>query len=212
MLFWQRFLLIIGFTAALAACSSGPQITRTQELAESADNPYKKILVVTLLSSFDSRRFVEDSIVRKLAERGTNAVPSTSLMDTRTPMVRQTFKDMVENLDADAVLVTQLVSLRSVGTVVDMSPEATLNLRPTGYWNVFSVDLTEYKEPQAVDFEHTLSLLTELYSVGQSETVWGIQSRSNFSLGFDRVRDITVIDNETKAIASYLSRDGLIAK
>jgi hypothetical protein len=133
-------------------------------------------------------------------------------MDTRTPVTRATFMKMVEQLDADAVLVTQLVSLRSKGTVVDMSPEATLNLRPTGYYNVFSVDLTEYVEPQAVDFEHSLVLLTQLYSVLKRDTVWAIESRSSFSLGFDQSKDYSIFVNEAKAIAKYLSRDGLIAQ
>lgn len=212
MLAWPRVLLLLGIATVLGACSSAPQITRTQELSESADTPYQKILVVTLLSSFDSRRFVEEAIVAQLADRGTDSVRSTSLMDTRTPVVRATFQEMVDNLDADAVLVTQLVSLRSEGSFVDMSPEATVNLRPTGYWNVFSVDTTEYVEPQGVDFDHSLELLTELYSVQNKETVWGIVSKSNFTLGFDRTRDISVVDNEAKAIARYLSRDGVIGR
>jgi hypothetical protein len=119
---------------------------------------------------------------------------------------------MVEDLDSDAVLVTQMVSLRSVGTMVDMNPQRTLNLRPTGYWNVFTADVTEYVEPQAAEFEHSLVLLTELYSVRNKETVWGIQSSSDFKLGFDRIRDISVVDKEAKAITSYLSKDGLIVK
>lgn len=209
---WPRVLLLLGIATVLGACSSAPQITRTQELSESADTPYQKILVVTLLSSFDSRRFVEEAIVAQLADRGTDSVRSTSLMDTRTPVVRATFQEMVDNLDADAVLVTQLVSLRSEGSFVDMSPEATVNLRPTGYWNVFSVDTTEYVEPQGVDFDHSLELLTELYSVQNKETVWGIVSKSNFTLGFDRTRDISVVNNEAKAIARYLSRDGVIGR
>ena len=143
---------------------------------------------------------------------GTSAVASTSMMNTKTPMIRDTFIQMVEKIDADAVLVTQLSSLRSVGTVVDMSPEATLNLRPTGYWNVFSVDLTEYVEPQAVDFEHSLVLLTELHSVRTQETVWGIESKSKFKVGFDQAKDYSIIVTEAEAIAKYLSRDGLIAK
>lgn len=212
MLAWPRVLLLLGIATVLGACSSAPQITRTQELSESADTPYQKILVVTLLSSFDSRRFVEEAIVAQLADRGTDSVRSTSLMDTRTPVVRATFQEMVDNLDADAVLVTQLVSLRSEGSFVDMSPEATVNLRPTGYWNVFSVDTTEYVEPQGVDFDHSLELLTELYSVQNKETVWGIVSKSNFTLGFDRTRDISVVNNEAKAIARYLSRDGVIGR
>ena len=207
-----RALLLFGMVAALAACSTGPQITRTQEVPESADTPYKNILVITLLSKFDSRRYFEQEVVSRLSTLATSAVASTSLMNTKTPMVRDTFRKMVEELDADAVLITQLSSLRSEGTVVDMSPEATLNLRPTGYWNVFSVDLTEYVEPQAVDFEHSLVLLTELHSVRTQETVWGIESKSKFSLVFDQAKDYSIIVNEAEAIAKHLSRDGLIAR
>ncbi len=204
-------LLLFGMVAALAACSTGPQITRTQEVPETADTPYKNILVITLLSKFDSRRYLEQEVVSQLSALGTSAVASTSLMNTKTPMIRDTFMKMVENIDADAVLVTQLSSLRSVGTVVDMSPEATLNLRPTAYWNVFSVDLTEYVEPQAVEFEHSLVLRSELFSVRTQEPVWGIESKSKFSLGFDQAKDYSIIINEAEAIAKYLSRDGLLA-
>jgi hypothetical protein len=203
--------VFIGLSAALVACTSGPQITRTQELAESADAPYEKILVITLLSSFDSRRFVEEAIVEQLAGRGTEAVRSTSLMDTRTPVTRETFLEMVENIDADAVLLTQMVSLRSEGSFVDMNPQRTLNIRPTGYWNVFTADVTEYVEPQAVDFDHSLELLTELFAADDKEKVWGIVSRSDFTLGFDRTRDISVVNDEAKAIVRFLSRDGVIA-
>jgi hypothetical protein len=212
MLVWPRLLLLLGIATVLGACSSAPQVTRTQELSGSADTRYKNTLLITLLLSFDSRRVVEESVVSQLAERGASAVASTSLMNTLSPVNREKFLEKVENLDADAVLVTQLVSLRSQGTVRDMSPEVTVNLRSTGYWNVFSVDTTEYVEPQAVDFEQTLVLRIDLYSVLNKETVWGIESRSNFTLGFDRTRDISVVDNEAKAIARYLSRDGVIAR
>ena len=208
---FRRILLVITIAIVSVACSTRPQITRTQELSASADAPYKNILVVTLFSSFDSRRYLEEEVVSKLSELGTNAVASTSLMDTRTPVVRDTFLKMVQDIDADAVLLTQLVSLRSVGTVVDMNPQATVNLRPTGYWNVFSVDTTEYVEPQAVDFEHSLVLKTDLYSVRSEATVWGIESRSKIELGFDQAKDYQVIVNEARAITSSLSGDDLIA-
>ncbi len=210
--FRPKILLFLGFALVLGACAGGPQVTRTQPVSDAADLPYENILVITLLSSFDSRRYLEDEIVSQLAALGTKAVPSTSLMNTRTPVTRATFIEMVENVGADAVLLTQLVSLRSEASFVDMSPEATVNLRPTGYWNVFSVDTTEYVEPQALDFEHSLVLLTELYSVKKREPVWGIESRSEYSVGFDQARDYSIIVNEAKAIARYLARDGLLAR
>jgi len=208
---FQRILFIVSLAFVLGACSTGPRITKTQELSSAADVPYKNILVITLLSSFDSRRYLEEEVVAQLSGRGTRAVASTSLMDTRTPVVRETFMKMVRDIDADAVLLTQMVSLRSVGTMVDMNPESTINLRPTGYWNVFSVDTTEYVEPQAVDFEHSLVMKTDLFSVKSEDTVWGIESRSKFELGFDQAKDYRVIVDEARAIVSSLAGDGIIA-
>lgn len=209
---WPRSLLIFGFAIVLGACATGPQVTRTHAVTDAADTPYRKVLVITLFSSFDTRRNLENEVVRNLRELGTEAVASTSLMNTRTPVTRATFMAMVKDLDADAVLVTQLSSLRSEGKAVDMNPQATINIRPTMYYNVFSVDTTEYVEPQAVNFEHSLVLVTDLYSVQQREIVWGIESKSRFSQDFDQARNYSVIVNEAAAITRYLSRDGLLAQ
>ena len=58
---WHRTLLLSWVAIALVACSSAPQVTRTQEISENADAPYHKILVITLFEAFDPRfkgRFV----------------------------------------------------------------------------------------------------------------------------------------------------------
>ena len=210
--FWLRTPLVLGMAVALEACSMGPQVTRTQDVSESADTPYRKILVITLLSSFDSRRYLEDEVVRQLAELGTDAVASTSMMNTKTPVTRQTFLAMVEKIGADAVVVTQLASLESKGTMKDMNPQSTHIFRPTYYYNVWSVELTEYVEPQAAKFEHSLVLATQLYSVLNHEAVWAIESKSKIVQNFDEVKGYSIIVDEAKAIATHLSRDGLLAE
>ncbi len=200
------------FAIALGACAAGPQITRTQEVSESADTPYQKILVITLLSSFDSRRYLEDEVVLQLSKLGTDSIASTSMMNTKTPVTRQTFLAMVDEIDADAVLVTQLASLESKGTMKNMNPQATRNFRPTYYYNVWSVELEEYIEPQAAEFKHSLVLATQLYSALNREVVWAIESKSKIVQGFDQVNNYSIIVDEAKVIATYLSRDGLIAQ
>ncbi len=200
------------FAIALGACATGPQITRTQEVSESAETPYQKILVVTLLSSFDSRRYLEDEVVLQLSKLGTDSIASTSMMNTKTPVTRQTFLAMVDEIDADAVLVTQLASLESKGTMKNMNPQATRNFRPTYYYNVWSVELEEYIEPQAAEFKHSLVLATQLYSALNREVVWAIESKSKIVQGFDQVNNYSIIVDEAKAIATHLSRDGLLAE
>lgn len=212
MIFWQRAVCVFAISVAVAACSTGPQVTTTQKFAESTDAPYENLLVIFLAEKFDSRRYLETEVVKKLAENGTQAVASTSMMDSRTPKTRQTFLAMVEKTGADAVLVTQIANLQSEATVVDMNPEATYNFRPTYYYNVWSVDLQEYKEPQAVDFKHSLALATQLYSVSSKDVVWAIESHSNIKQAFDQGPDYSIYIDEAKAIASSLRKDGLINK
>lgn len=203
---------LVGLAAILGACSSGPQITRMQAVPEDADTPYSKILVITLLSSFDSRRYLETEVVRHLAELGTEAVASTSMMNTKTPVTRETFMAMVEKIDADAVLVTQLTSLESVGSVKDMRPKKTVNFRPTYYYNVFSVEVTEYMEPQGVEMKHSLVLSTDLFSVQNRESVWSIDSSSTFVFDHDQTQDYSVFVIEGNAIATSMRKDGLISR
>lgn len=205
-----RNLIAIGALVALTACAS-TQVTQVKALSPDADAPYENLLVVSLFKSFDARRILEKQLVKALEERGVSAVASTSRMNTKTPLTRETFLAMVEDLDTDAVLVTQLVSLDSQAKLKDMRPESTYNLRQTYYYNVWNVELTEYSEPQGLDLEHTLRLSTQVYSAKRLEAVWAIESQTDIVSAFDRRGDLSFVADEARAIVSHLSRDGLLS-
>lgn len=204
-------LVALGFSI-LAACSGTPKVTTTVPLADAADAPYSKVLVIFLAESFDSRRYLETEIVKKLTAEGVDSVRSTSLMDSTVPATRKTFVEMVQKVGADAVLVTQVADLRSSGEIVDMNPESTYNFRPTWYYNVWSVELTEYEEPQAIDFEHDLALATQLYSVQQQDVVWAIEAKTHIVQDFDDGPDYQIYVDEAAAIVNSLLRAGLVTK
>jgi len=206
-----RWLVLVSVSLACVACATAPQITKTMDVTESADLPYKKLLVIALYSAFDPRRYLEDEIVKHMAAIGVDAVASTSKMNSRTPVTRATFLAMVDDIGADAVLVTHLESLHTSGKVKGMRPEATYNLRPTYYYNVFSVDLQEYREPPAVEMTHSLSLMTELYSVKHQDPVWAIESFSKVAQKHDVVKDYSIFVIEANAIVNFMAKDGLIA-
>jgi hypothetical protein len=206
-----KTLTLIVAILMLSACA-GSQVTRVQPLSETADAPYDNVLVIALFKSFDARRYFEKDIVKQLQERGVRAIPSTSLMDTRTPVTRQTFQAMVESQGSDAVLVTQLVSLDTTAKMKDARAESTYNIRPTYYYNVWGVELTEYVEPQQMQLNHSIALATQLYSASKKEPVWGIESKTSISLDYDERGDLSVMADEAKTIASYLSRDGLLSR
>jgi hypothetical protein len=206
----MKKLLLLGIVT-LCGCAAGPKVTTVQELDPGADAPYDNILVVSLFKSFDARRYMEKEIVAQLTARGVKATPSTSLMDTRTPVTRETFVAMVEELDSDAVLVTHLVDLETSATMTDMNPQSTHNIRATYYYNVWSVELTEYVEPQGMNLAHSVVLASQVYSVKNKQPIWAIEADATFKQDFDQRGDISILTDEAKTIASHMSRDGLLA-
>jgi hypothetical protein len=199
----------IGIVLAVLA---GPQVAGAEKAPLPPDASYRNVLVIFLARSFDIRRYFETELVNALAQRGTTAVRSTSMMDSRVPMVPGTFLAMVEETGADAVLVTQPVQLKTKATMVDMNPQSTYNIRPTWYFNVWSVELTEYVEPQGLNLEHDLSLATQLYSVQSKEAVWAMESSSNILVAFDQGPDYSIFVKEAAAIVKQLRRSRMIAR
>jgi hypothetical protein len=207
-------LIVVAFIAGLVltACASRPTVSVSQPLAKDADVPYEKTLVVALFSSFDARRYLEKEIVKRLEQQGVAAVRSTSMMDTTTPVTAATFIDMVEQIDADSVLVTQLTAYDMTASAKDARPKSSWNYRPTYYYNVFEVELTEYVEPKIINMEHDLLLATQLFSVRTREPVWGVESHARFEENVERGLDYRIFEREADAIVARLVRDGVVAR
>lgn len=211
--FRQLAVLFLGTTVALAPSYAKPRIKRTLDVPESADAPYENILVIALFEKFDSRRRLENAVVNELSERGTHAVASTSLMNTKTPVTRQTFATMVDELDSDAVLVTQLVDLKSEASMTESaSPEATYKVRPTYYFNVWEVNLTEYTEPPSTEVKASFVLATQLFSVLSRDAVWAIESKSKIVQTGGPAANYLLYLDEGEAMVKRMARDDLIAK
>lgn len=198
--------------AVLAAgCASKPQVTSTQTAATATGAPYGRILVITLFDSFDVRRYLEKEIVKQLEAHGVEGVAMTSMTDTRTIIDRDTVVDRVTRSGADAVLVTQLVSFESRGKVKDARPEDTIIFRPTYYYNVWSVQQTEYVEPPYIQFTDELSLASELYSAESREQVWVVSTEWTIKEQLQPGTDYSLFVEEARAIVGAVHRDGLIS-
>lgn len=207
----KKTILLVSAALSLAACA-GPQVTRTQPLEQSADAPYGNVLVVSLFESFDMRRFVEREIVKQLEARGIEAAASTSLIDVKTSLNRESVLAAVSEAGSDAVLVTQLLDGESSFKARDRRPEATYNVRPTYYYNVWNVELKEYSEPKGLEAEHELTMATQVFSVRTKEPVWTIETTSKLKRNIDQQFSGTSIADEAKAIVGAMSRDGLLAR
>jgi len=208
---WRKPVCFLSLCFVIFAVAA-PQGASAQEEPPASELPYKNVLVIFLSDSFDVRRYLETEIVKELEKGGTDAVRSTSMMNSRVPVTTETFLAMVDEIDADAVLVTQLAHLETKGTIVDMSPQSTYNIRPTWYYNVWSVELTEYVAPQAMNLDHQLSLATQLYSVQQQAAVWAMESNSKIHTAFDKGPDYSVFVKEANNIVRELRKSKMVAR
>jgi hypothetical protein len=207
----KKLYVLLTIMVSATGCA-GPQVTKILPLTDSADAPYDNVLVVSLFQSFDNRRYLENAIVDQLAARGVSAVASTSKMKVRAPVNRDTIVALVEELGSDAVLLTQLVDLTIESKEKNMRPEATYNVRSTSYYNVWSVDLTEYREPKNIEFKNTVLLSIQMFSVRTQEPVWAIETTSTIKQNMEaRVGEAPIVD-EARAIVRQLERDGLLAR
>jgi hypothetical protein len=207
----KKTFLLVSAALFLAACA-GPQVTRTQPLEKSADVPYDNVLVVSLFSSFDLRRYLEREIVKQLEARGVKAVASTSLIDVKTPLNRDSVLEAVSQAGSDAVLVTQLLDGESSFKARNRRPESTYNIRPTYYYNVWNVELTEYSEPKGLEAQHELTMATQVFSVSTKQPIWTIETTSKLKRNIDQQFSGTSVMDEAKAIAGAMARDGLLAR
>jgi hypothetical protein len=197
----------------VTACAAPHVSTSTSNgLPESADGPYSNVLVVVLFSKFDTRRYLEDEIVNDLRAQGITAVASTGKMTTKTPLTRQFIVELMTELGSDALLLTQLADLQSTAKVVDMNPQATYNIRPTYYVNVFTMELTEYIEPQDLRVTQTLSTSSDHYSFKMQEKVWSMITHSKIKENVDHMRDYSIILREADAISSAMIEDKVVSR
>jgi len=207
----KKPVLLVCVTLFLVACAA-PSITRIQKLSESADAPYSNVLVVTLFESFDVRRYFEGEIVKQLEHRGVKAVASTSMMTTKTPVNKETVLAIVDELGSDSVLVSQLLNLETASKVREANPESTYNVRPTYYYNVWNVELTEYEAPKGLELKHTFTMAFEMFSVSTVSPVWAIETTSKLSRDINQHQSGTTAEDEAKGIVNAMWRDGLLAR
>lgn len=91
----------------------------------------QKILVIAVAKKPANKRIFEDEFVRQLKARGVNAVASYTLMPDKKQSDHEAIAAQMKEHGADAVLISRLVSKKTVQTYVP----GTVNYQPANYGN-----------------------------------------------------------------------------
>jgi hypothetical protein len=162
------------------------------------DHP-RKILVIGMLKTPANQRILEDELVRQLKARGTDAVASYTVLPEQVQANKETITAKMNELGADAVLISRLMDKKSVTTYVHSNPP------PAGYgygWQGYY----SYSPGYTVQDEYAV-VQTNLYDVKTDKLIWTAATETWISGDYAD----TLIREFAEVIGDTLARQKVIA-
>lgn len=173
----KRFICLFGLlmVALLAACGT------TQLKASWKDPGYHgqpfKIMVIGVAKNPLNRRIFEDEFVRQLNAHGVRGIASYTVLSDRAQDDRYAIADRVRELGADTVLVTLLVSQKTVQVYVPGTPY----FPPPYYATWQDYYLYGYQNPYVpghmAEDEYAV-IESNLYEAGNDKLIWAASSET----------------------------------
>ena len=168
--FRHRLPVLIGMIAVLLAACSTTKIKSVWKDPAYAGHPHR-IMVIAVAKEPIYRRIFEDEFVLQLKARGLDAIASYSTLPDRSQDDQAAIAKMVEQLGADTVLVSRLVSKRKVR--VDYPPTITHRPHYYGTWPDYyrhGYDLIN-TPGYSTKYEYAL-METNLYDARNDKLIW----------------------------------------
>jgi hypothetical protein len=178
----------------LPSCSATTQLNSVWRDETYRDHP-RKILVLGMLKTPGNRRILEDEMVRQLKAHGTDAVAAYTVLPEQIEANKETITSIMNEIGADAVLISRLMDKKSVTTYVPGTPP------PTGYgWhNYYS------SNPGYVVQDEYAVVQTNLYDLKTNKLIWTAASETWVSGDNDNL-----ILKFTEVIGDALARQKVI--
>jgi hypothetical protein len=196
-----------------SACTSHTSVSSSWTDTKLRNSPFKRVLVVAVSANADGRMSFEDAVVYDLRGPETQAWPSSRLMKPDLEITKETLLPIIEQQQADAVVVTRVTRLEvepvEIGgrsTVLaeqQQSGQDYIYQRQKG--TLFRYDYEEDVEKTYISSEYTTELRTDVYTTTSDQHIYTIISRATKQ---ESLAD--VIDVLSNVIAKRLRKDGLI--
>ena len=179
------------FTAMLLAACASTQLNATWKDPAYEGSP-GKVMVIGVAKSSVKRRIFEDEFVRQLNAWGTEAIASYTVLPDKEQNDRAAIAKKVRELGANTVLITRMVSKKTVQVYVPGTPYFPPPFYGTwpdyygyGYQSMFSPGYLTENEYAVIE--------TNLYDAGNEKLIWAASSETGVS------------DSNYEIIKSYIS-------
>ena len=175
----RTYITVISFGALIAMFAAG--CATTQLTSAWKDPAYQgrvgKIMVVGVAKSAANKRLFEDEFVRQFKAKGTDAVASYTVMPDDKQGDNDAIAATMKEQGADAVLISRLVSKKTVQTYV--AGNATHLSTFSGNWRDYHRSGYEamYGNGYIAEDEYAL-METNIYDAGNEKLIWGATSET----------------------------------
>lgn len=201
--FRLEVIALMGLAAVMLAACSTTQIKSVWKDTSYGGQP-QRIMVIAVAREPIYRRIIEDEFVLQLKARGMDAIASYSTLPDRSQDDQEAIAKMVVQLGADTVLVSRLVSKRSVRVYYP----ATVTHRPYYYGTWPEYYLHGYESVIApgysTKYEYAL-METNLYDASNDKLIWAATTET----GVDNLNQ-TLIKPYIGKILKIMSEYGLL--
>jgi hypothetical protein len=196
--------LAVLLVALLPGCST-TQIKSVWKDPAYSGRP-QRVMVIAVSGEPITRRIVEDEFSLQLKTRGVDAIPSYSIIPDRSRNDQEIIAKMVVQLGADSVLISRLVSKRSVRVYYP----ATVTHRPPHYskWPYYYLNGYEMVNSPGYSTKYEYALMeTNLYDARSENLLWAATTET----GVNNLNQ-TLIKPYIGSILNLMADSGLLRK
>ncbi len=210
---WFRLCLCLCISLLASACANHTSVSSSWVDSKQRNSEFERVLVVAVSSNADGRMSFEDAVVYALRGPETQAWPSSRLMKPDLEITRETLAPIIEQQQADAIVVTRVTRLEVTPVEIGGRSTVLAEQHQTGQdyvyqrqqGTLFRYDYTEDVEKTYITSEYTTELTTDVYATASGERIYTIVSRATKQ---ESLAD--VIDVLSNVIAERLRKDKVI--
>ena len=203
----HRALSVVAFTLLATACATPSRVAKILHDPAYYNRTFSNILVIGVADNYDARAQFERQMVSAIKAAGSSATAYYTVIGHNPPITRSDVSNAVRARKFDAVLITRLKGQETEVEVVPGSTEAKTTRRSGTAFDLFRYDYEVLNEPDSVQLNTTVALITELYDAAAEKKIWAVETTAYNQNG---VADI--IDSEVDAIVGQLRKDKLIGR
>jgi hypothetical protein len=160
----------------LSACSTSIKTVKTLDDPAYCDSRYHNFLVVGVAADYNNGAQFEGQLVSAIKVGG-----------------------------YDAVFLTRVADQHSKVDVKTGAPDTKVVRESGNVFDLFRYDYEELNDPETIEIDTDITIITELYETAGKNNIWAIESSSQSTDGAG-----ILIDREVAAIMQQLKKDKLI--